>query len=102
MAETRRRAAKEIIPAHWADAVEGEFTTSLKIDVSRTKGVIAELAAAISDAEAGVEDIRIAERNAALSTVGVRLSVRDRVHLARVMRRLRGINNVHHLSRASL
>ncbi len=102
IAEIRRRAAKEIIPAHWADAIEGEFNTSLKIDVSRTKGVIAELAAAISDAEAGVEDIRIEERNAALSTVGVRLSVRDRAHLARVMRRLRGINNVHRLARVSL
>jgi len=102
MAEVRRRNAKDIIPAHWAEAVDGEFLTTLRLDVSRKKGVIAEIAATVSASDAGVEDIRIEERSAALTSVSVRVSVRSRDHLARTMRKLRAINSVQSLTRMSL
>ena len=102
MNEVRNRSAKEIIPAHWAENVEGEFLTTLRVEVSRKKGVIAEIAATITATDAGVEDVRIQERSAALTSMDVRVSVRNRDHLARTMRKLRVVSSVESIARMSL
>ena len=87
--EFRRRASREIIPARWTVKTEGEFQTALRLNVSRRKGILAQIASEISDAEAGLEAINTEERNAEISTIDVTLTVKNRSHLAKVMRRLR-------------
>ena len=48
MAEIRRRSgAGEIIPAYWAPTEDSEFLTTLRIEVNRKKGIIAEIASTI-------------------------------------------------------
>jgi guanosine-3',5'-bis(diphosphate) 3'-pyrophosphohydrolase len=102
MAEIRRRSgAREIIPAYWAATRDSEFLTTLRIEVNRKKGIIAELANAVSLADAGVENIHVEERNAELTSVIVRLSVHDRSHLARIIRRLRNVPSVLSINRVS-
>jgi GTP diphosphokinase / guanosine-3',5'-bis(diphosphate) 3'-diphosphatase len=99
MSELRRRTPNEIIPARWSSNIQGEFNTALRIQVERQKGVIAEIATTITDSDAGIENIKVDERNAELSTVIVELSVCNRIHLARLMRRLRVLANVHSITR---
>jgi guanosine-3',5'-bis(diphosphate) 3'-pyrophosphohydrolase len=99
MAELRRRNANEIIPARWSADVKGEYVTAVRIQVDRQKGVIAEIAATVNDADGGIENIKVDERNAELSTVIVEMSVQNRTHLAQIMRRLRRLPEVHSLSR---
>ncbi len=94
MREISRRNPEQTIPARWAAHTDQEFTTALRIEVNRKKGVIAELAATTAAVNAGVERINVEERDARVSSVVVVVSVSDRVHLARVMRRLRAIPNV--------
>ena len=102
MVEIRRRTgAKEIIPAYWAPTDSSEFLTTLRIEVNRKKGIIAELAGTVSECDAGVENIHVEERNAELTSVIVRLSVHDRSHLARVIRRLRNVPAVLSINRVS-
>ncbi|MFV2089544.1 MAG: TGS domain-containing protein, partial [Pseudomonadales bacterium] len=88
----RRRGIKEIIPAHWAATQDSEFLTTLRLEVNRKKGIIAELASTLSEVDAGVENIHVEERNAEVTSVIARLSIKNRSHLARAIRRLR--NNV--------
>ena len=83
----------------WADDVQGEFETYLTIEVENTNGVIAQMAAAIADADASIEGITREERDARLSVVRIAVSVRDRLHLSRVMRRLRAQKCVLGISR---
>jgi len=97
--ETRRRAAREIIPARWTNQTEGEFFTSLRIDVNRRKGILAEVASAVTSVDAGVDHIQVEERNAEASTMMLGVTVKNRSHLARVMRRLRNIQAVINLAR---
>ena len=87
--EFRRKASREIIPARWTVKTEGEFQTALILNVSRRKGILSQIASEISDAEAGLEAINTEERNAEISTIDVALTVKNRSHLAKVMRRLR-------------
>ncbi len=95
----RRRGAKEIIPAHWAATRDSEFLTTLRLQVNRRKGIIAELAGTIAEVDAGVENIHVEERNAEVTSVVARLSVRDRTHLARAIRRLRNLPSVISIAR---
>ena len=98
-AEIRRRTPNEIIPCRWSARPEGEYVTALKLDVDRVKGIIAELASRLNAADAGIENIKVDERDAELSSVTIELLVRNRTHLARVMRELRNIPQVHRLTR---
>ena len=89
----------EITPARWTSEVEDEFHTVLRINVHRRKGIMAEIAAEISSRDAGVESINIEERNAEISTINVGITVRNRDHLAKIMRRLRRISTVINVAR---
>jgi len=97
--EFRKRASREIIPARWTSKTEGEFQTALRVNVSRRKGILAQIASEISDAEAGLEAINTEERNAEVSTLDITLTVKSRSHLARVVRRLRNEIAVINISR---
>ncbi|MDC0213283.1 RelA/SpoT family protein [Gammaproteobacteria bacterium] len=97
--EFRKRASREIIPARWTSKTEGEFQTALRVNASRRKGILALIASEISDAEAGLEAINTEERNAEVSTIDIALTVKNRSHLARVMRRLRNEIAVINISR---
>lgn len=96
-----RKKRDEILQAvRWSDNVVGEFSAELRLEVVPQKGVIAEVAALMTTLDASIQKINTEERNARLSTVSVGLSVRDRVHLARIMRRLRALPSVNGLSRS--
>jgi GTP pyrophosphokinase len=97
--EVRRRTPHEITPARWTSEVEDEFHTVLRINVHRRKGIMAEIAAEISSRDAGVESINIEERNAKISTINVGITVRNRDHLAKIMRRLRRKSTVINVAR---
>jgi guanosine-3',5'-bis(diphosphate) 3'-pyrophosphohydrolase len=100
MAEMRRRhGGRDIIPAQWSAAIRTEFSTTLRVDVNRRKGVIAGLASAAAAADAGVDSIGVTERNAIISTISLQLSVRDRKHLAQVVRKLRALSDVVSIAR---
>jgi len=102
MAEIRRRrGGRDIIPAQWASDIQAELTTCLRVDVQRRKGIIADIATAVAEADAGVEAINVAERNAEVTSVSLHVSVKSRVHLARVMRRLRATGSIVAINRVS-
>ena len=97
--DVRRRNERDIIPARWAEHTEGEFETTLRIAVTRRKGDIAELAAAVNAADAGIDNIAVDERSADLSSVRLALSVKDRDHLDRVQQRLLSVPAVQRVDR---
>ena len=74
--------------------------TTLRINVLRRNGVVAEIAAEVTAADAGVDAITVDERNAEASTLVIGVTVRSRSHLARLMRRLRNVAVVINLARS--
>ncbi len=91
--------ADECIPLAWARDVVGEFSVSLRVELEHQRGLIAVLASAVTDADANVEKISMDERDGRTSAVLLAISVRDRVHLARVIKQLRVIKGVQHVTR---
>ncbi|NLO80885.1 MAG: bifunctional GTP diphosphokinase/guanosine-3',5'-bis pyrophosphate 3'-pyrophosphohydrolase [Xanthomonadaceae bacterium] len=87
------------IDVQWEDKVQGEFPVVLAVDVVNKRGVLAELASTIADAESNIESVMLDEKEGMIATIRFTISVTDRTHLARVMRRLRVLNSVVRLTR---
>ena len=83
----------------WDDDLNGEFYTALKIQVEAQIGVIAKIASAVSVAGAAIDRINREERDAKISVIVIEVGVRDRQHLANVVRHIRRIKSVMKISR---
>ena len=98
IAEIRSNPEK-CVSVRWDPNVEGEFAVEIRVELENERGIIAKLATTITGAEANIEKISTVERDARFSIVNLSLNVRNRIHLARVMKRIRLIKPVSKVSR---
>jgi GTP pyrophosphokinase len=94
-----RKGGNTWLDVRWADGVEGEYPTEVKVEAGNQRGVLATLAAAIAEQGSNIEGVRSEERDGLTSTLRFVINVRGRQHLARIMRRLRIIPTVMRISR---
>ncbi len=80
---------EQFISLCWDDNVQGEFWVDITVDVANQRGVLAALATAISEADSNIGNISVDPRDGRHNAVTFSISVLNRSHLARVMRRLR-------------
>ena len=80
---------EQFISLRWDDQVEGEYWVDITVDVANQRGVLAALATAIAEADSNIGNINVDPRDGRHNAVTFSISVVDRTHLARVMRRLR-------------
>ncbi|WP_442915647.1 RelA/SpoT family protein [Marinobacter sp. C2H3] len=83
----------------WAKDITDEFSVELRVELERQRGVIAEVANAVAMADGNIERINVEDQNARFGLVSLVVHVHGRKHLARVMRRIRNIRAVNHISR---
>jgi len=98
-AKDARKQIQKWIDVEWSDDIEAEFSVSLRVVVMHRKGVLATIASAISDSEANIEHVVTSEREDQLSALDFILAVRNRRHLADIMRNLRALELVATLAR---
>ena len=89
-----RKHPEKWIDVQWEDGVEGEFLVDLRTEVKNQRGVLATVAAAVADTQANIDNISLDERDGQHTTINLTVSVTGRRHLARIMRRLRTIDQV--------
>ncbi len=94
-----RRHPDEYIRLRWSEEVQGEFSIIIQVLVQNKRGVLAIMALAVSDADANIEDINIEDRDGRHYLVELKLLVRNRAHLAEVLRSLRQIPAVVKITR---
>ena len=94
------RDSERWMPVEWADEMSCAFETQLDVLVRNGKGVLAEVASRISKAEADIIHLDM-DAEALDETVELRVlvSVRDRVHLAEVLRAVRRSSGVQRVAR---
>lgn len=81
------------------ESVDEEYPVVLSLSVESRRGIIAELAMAVADAEANLLRIDSGEREGQLHRVQMELTVFNRVHLARVIKQLRRKARVNNIQR---
>lgn len=77
------------VPLMWEENIEGDFAVEIKVDLVNRRGSLASLTLAISEAESNIENIRAQESDRRHFNVDVTISVRNRAHLARILRKVR-------------
>ena len=83
----------------WSSKPRGEFPVEVKVEITPERGFIAALASRMTDADATIEQISVDEKDPFTSIVDVVLTVRDRIHLADILRRARGLKQVRRIYR---
>ncbi len=86
----QQRDSERFIAVDWADEPVRTFETNLLVTVSNGKGVLARVAAALANAEVDITHVDMGQE-AARDAMDLRflVAVRDRVHLAAALRRVR-------------
>ena len=96
-----RSAPEKCIPLDWDKEVGQEFTAALRIELVNKRGVLATLANSVSELGSNIDTIDMAEKDPTLSVINVTLTVKDRIHLARIIKRLRTLDNIVRIHRIS-
>src|SRR5690606_33791402 len=85
---------EKCIPLTWSAAVPGEFPCDIKVEVAAERGIIAILASRVTEQNASIDQIRVNERDAHTNVVALTVRVKNRIHLANIMRRIRTLKSV--------
>ncbi len=93
------RYSERWIDVTWEPDVTGDFLVGLRLEVTNKPGVLATLAATMAETGSNIENVEVRELDAHSSVLTFVLSVRDRPHLADIMRRLRGTGLVFKIQR---
>jgi guanosine-3',5'-bis(diphosphate) 3'-pyrophosphohydrolase len=94
-----RKQPDHCIDVIWAPIRRGMFEVALLILAKNVPGVLANISTSIGEAGSNIEKIEQPEANQEIATLLFTISVRDRDHMAHVMRRLRRNRNVTRVSR---
>ncbi|HEX6363425.1 MAG TPA: ACT domain-containing protein, partial [Albitalea sp.] len=94
------RDSERWMKVEWAEQPTRPFETGVTVLLKNGKGVLAEVAAAVAAAEADITHIDMGDEPASPTTeLNLLLSVRDRLHLADVMRTLKRSHRVLRVTR---
>jgi len=88
-----RGSGEQWLDVAWDKNINRPFDVNLKLLVANRRGVLAKIAAAISEAEANIENINFSNEGE-YTGLNFRLEVNNRLHLANIMRSLRRIAEV--------
>jgi GTP pyrophosphokinase len=84
------RDSERFLEVEWADETVRSFETLVVVTVTNGKGVLARVASAIASAEADITHVDMGDEPAQTATdIRFTIAVRDRVHLADVLRSLK-------------
>ena len=90
----------ELVDVEWAPDVQGVFDSGLRVLVADRRGLLAELATAVGDADANIDTVSMERPDGNDVAMFFGVQVRDRRHLANVMRALHRIPDVRRVQRA--
>ena len=87
------------LDVEWQPAGDARFPVDIRVEVVDQRGELATLAAAIADMDCNIANVQLNNRDGIHAVDDFTLEVRDRVHLARIMKRLRTLKSVRRIIR---
>jgi GTP pyrophosphokinase len=88
------------IPLEWSQEIADEFPATVRVQTANQRGVLASLAAKIAGLGSNIENVSFDDRDGMTTSITFTLTVKNRVHLAKIMRSLRRVHEVLRISRA--
>ena len=94
-----RKQQEKWINVEWESSNEGEYQVQIHMNVNNKRGVLATVAATIADADANINSVEMKERDDRQTSLRFIIEVKNRVHLAKVIRKIRLIKSVSQIDR---
>jgi guanosine-3',5'-bis(diphosphate) 3'-pyrophosphohydrolase len=89
-----RKSPDRWVSIGWDREVSGDFGAALRVELDNRPGALAQVAAAIAEAESNIDRVEYLERDANLAVLRFGIEVADRRHIADVLRRVRRLGVV--------
>jgi len=87
------------VEVEWEASTDSDFIAELRLDVANRRGVLAIIASSISDMDSNIENIFMEEKDGTTTSMNITVTVKNRQHLARIMRRVRTNKSVSRIVR---
>jgi GTP pyrophosphokinase len=97
--EDYRKHPENWLPVTWQPSPDRLFASELRVYVINRTGVLAAVAAAIASTETNIDHVSIDEQDSDTAVLTFELRVRDRRHLARLVRVIRRMPDVNRVTR---
>jgi len=94
-----RKSPERWVSIGWDREVSGDYQAALRIEVDNRPGVLAQVAAAVAQAESNIDRVEYMDKDANVAVLRFAIDVADRKHLADVIRRVRRLGVVHGVQR---
>jgi len=94
-----RKQPEKWLTVSWEDDIDRDFSSQVLVETANKTGVLAEVAAVIADSESNIEEVAVNNRHQDISSMTFLLQVKNRVHLARIVRNVRKMANVIRVNR---
>ncbi|MEM1175511.1 MAG: bifunctional (p)ppGpp synthetase/guanosine-3',5'-bis(diphosphate) 3'-pyrophosphohydrolase [Pseudomonadota bacterium] len=91
--------AEKWIAVRWEDDIDVELHSLISVETVNKPGVLAEVAAVIGDQNSNIEQVEVQGRHDDCSVLSFLILVKDRRHLARIMRSVKRMKNVIRITR---
>ncbi|MCK5860096.1 MAG: bifunctional (p)ppGpp synthetase/guanosine-3',5'-bis(diphosphate) 3'-pyrophosphohydrolase, partial [Abyssibacter sp.] len=98
--QNRKGGPHDWVSLSWSDDVEGDFIVELRIQGPNQRGFLATVATEIADAGSSIENVNMSDRSSGMADMRINITIRDRIHLAQVMRGLRRLDIVERVQRS--
>lgn len=101
MVQERKKGMVKYIAAHWEkDMQKGQFLALIRCETHNLPDVLSRIVNTLDNQGVQIESILTDDKSINLRVLVISLWVGDRIHLARIIRRLRLIRDITHISRA--
>ena len=87
------------LDVEWDQNAVGEFPADLRIEILNQRGSLATIASTISELNSNIENVTVVDQDDRVCVDLITLTVKDRVHLAKIMRRLKELSIVLKITR---
>jgi (p)ppGpp synthase/HD superfamily hydrolase len=87
------------ISVSWENQIDTEFQSSISVDTINKPGVLAEVASVIGDGKSNIEQVEVLGRHENCSVIQFLILVRNRQHLASIIRSVHRMKNVVRVTR---
>jgi (p)ppGpp synthase/HD superfamily hydrolase len=96
-----REHPERMMNLRWDEDVEGLYSAALRLESENRRGIIAVVATRLSTVGMNIDRISTTDKDAQYTYVDIELQVHSRIHLARIMKRLRTVEGVRRVIRIS-
>jgi len=84
-----KQSPEKCLSVNWDSEASGDFLAHIRLTIENQRGVLAALANTIASCEANIETLHMGDKDSEIRTINMTIAVKDRIHLARIFKRLR-------------